>query len=207
MFLNYYPLFAKRSVAFTLIELIVVIAIIAVLAAIIAPNAFKAIEKSKVARMASDLKSIKQSVLSFYSDTGQWPVNANGTTYTWISGSHPLLVDTGVVGWNGPYLEKQAKSPTWTGTLSPGCGTPGLYYTQWYNGGWAGTYYGDFDLDKNGSYEVNTGHSISVFPLPADIRKNLNIIFDNDNSDSDMTGVLKVSSGCGGILTFYTGTI
>jgi len=37
----------RRS--FTLIELIVVIAIIAILAAIIAPNAFRAIEKAKVA--------------------------------------------------------------------------------------------------------------------------------------------------------------
>ncbi|NCC82098.1 MAG: prepilin-type N-terminal cleavage/methylation domain-containing protein [Clostridia bacterium] len=38
----------KNKKGFTLVELLVVIAIIAILAAVVAPNAFKAIEKSKV---------------------------------------------------------------------------------------------------------------------------------------------------------------
>ena len=42
---------------FTLIELIVVISIIAVLSAIIAPNAFRAIEKSKITKALSDIKT------------------------------------------------------------------------------------------------------------------------------------------------------
>ena len=58
---------------FTLIELIVVIAIIAILAAIIAPNAFRAIEKSKIAKTQEDLKAIKTGVMALYSDTGKFP--------------------------------------------------------------------------------------------------------------------------------------
>ncbi|SHJ08964.1 prepilin-type N-terminal cleavage/methylation domain-containing protein [Desulfofundulus thermosubterraneus] len=42
--------FSKNEKDFTLVELLVVIAIISILAAIIAPNAFKAVEKAKVAR-------------------------------------------------------------------------------------------------------------------------------------------------------------
>jgi prepilin-type N-terminal cleavage/methylation domain-containing protein len=42
--------------AFTLIELIVVIAIIAILAAIVAPNAFRAIEKAKVAKIEAKVE-------------------------------------------------------------------------------------------------------------------------------------------------------
>jgi prepilin-type N-terminal cleavage/methylation domain-containing protein len=192
--------------AFTLIELIVVIAIIGVLAAIIAPNAFKAIEKAKTARMVSDLKGLKSAILSFYADTGQWPVYVNSTTYTWIDTGHPLLRSPGINGWDGPYVEKTARAPSWVGSVSSGCGTPGLYYTQWYNGGWAGTYYGDFDIDKNGSYEINTGHSLSVFPIPATVRKGVNAALDGDYLDSDMTGTVKVSSGCSGIITYYAGS-
>ncbi|MBE3588244.1 MAG: prepilin-type N-terminal cleavage/methylation domain-containing protein [Thermoanaerobacteraceae bacterium] len=58
---------------FTLVELLVVIAIIGILAAIIAPNAFKAIEKSKVAAAEADYKSIKAAALNFYTDIGKWP--------------------------------------------------------------------------------------------------------------------------------------
>jgi general secretion pathway protein G len=55
---------------FTLIELIVVIAIIAILAAIITPNAFMAIEKSKVSRIVADCKSIRTAAYNMFADTG-----------------------------------------------------------------------------------------------------------------------------------------
>ena len=50
---------ARDRRGFTLVELLVVIAIIGILAAIIAPNAFKAIEKGKVAAAEADYKAIK----------------------------------------------------------------------------------------------------------------------------------------------------
>ncbi|MDD2702767.1 MAG: type II secretion system protein, partial [Candidatus Omnitrophica bacterium] len=71
---------------FTLIELIVVIAIISVLSAIIAPNAFRAIEKAKLARVEADAKAIKTAAFSMYADTGMWP----GSNWSDDSAADPL---------------------------------------------------------------------------------------------------------------------
>ncbi len=68
----------KRS--FTLIELIVVIAIIAILAAIIAPNAFKAIEKARVAKTIADLKALKGAITALYADTSKFILGCNAFT-------------------------------------------------------------------------------------------------------------------------------
>lgn len=97
----------KRQKGFTLVELLVVIAIIAILAAVIAPNAFKAIEKSKVSAAISDYKALKTATLSYYSDTGLWPAdNANASGF--------VNTDS-VTGWNGPYLEKWPGKNPWGG--------------------------------------------------------------------------------------------
>ncbi|MFD3158187.1 type II secretion system protein GspG [Haloimpatiens sp. FM7330] len=97
---------------FTLVELLVVIAIIAILAAVIAPNAFKAIEKSKVSAAETDYKAIKTASLSYYSDTGKWPANATAS-----SGfvTKPTNAPT---GWNGPYMEKWPTRNPWGGSYT-----------------------------------------------------------------------------------------
>ncbi|WP_027626690.1 type II secretion system protein GspG [Clostridium lundense] len=105
----------KVKKGFTLVELLVVIAIIAILAAIIAPNAFKAIEKSKVATAESDYKAIKTAALSYYADTGDWPKGQ--------SNNDPNLVDEPSEEslkkvWNGPYLEKWPTKNPWGGTYT-----------------------------------------------------------------------------------------
>ena len=103
-----------RYKGFTLIELIVVIAIIAILASIIAPNAFRAIEKSKIARVAQDSKVIKTAAYAMYGDTGMWPGS------NWNDDPLDPLMDSaqgeGFVfkgtkanmsaSWDGPYLSK-----------------------------------------------------------------------------------------------------
>jgi general secretion pathway protein G len=103
-----------KTEGFTLIELIVVIAIIAILAAIVAPNAFRAIEKSKISQMIADFRSLRTSFLALYADVGQFP--REGGSY----GSNPRVADTDLLqpvkynssqGWDGPYIEKEPFNP------------------------------------------------------------------------------------------------
>ncbi|MFD3158184.1 prepilin-type N-terminal cleavage/methylation domain-containing protein [Haloimpatiens sp. FM7330] len=100
---------------FTLVELLVVIAIIAILAAIIAPNAFKAIEKSKVDKIVGDCKAIESATLNHYADTGEWPrFDGGGSTNS--KGFFQNHGD-GLSNWDGPYLERWPKNPFNAGNL------------------------------------------------------------------------------------------
>jgi general secretion pathway protein G len=104
-----------KNSAFTLIELIVVIAIIAILAAVIAPNAFRAVEKAKIARAAGDMKAIKTAAMAFYGDTGTWPLRhisddrrSGGAGF--INNSDGYSNNT-FTTWDGPYLTKWPINP------------------------------------------------------------------------------------------------
>ena len=95
-----------KDKSFTLIELIVVIAIIAILAAIVAPNAFKAIEKSRISGLEGDYRNMKTGAMSYYSDTSNWPANNNTTGF---------IQNDGTTSWAGPYLEKWPSRDAWGG--------------------------------------------------------------------------------------------
>ncbi|NHM27798.1 prepilin-type N-terminal cleavage/methylation domain-containing protein [Desulfofundulus sp. TPOSR] len=109
----------RNNRGFTLVELLVVIAIIGILAAIIAPNAFKAIEKGKVAAAEADYKAIKAAALNAYTDTGLWAPSSDS------AGEDPGLVNASEwenppsnFGWNGPYLERWPSKNPWGGTYT-----------------------------------------------------------------------------------------
>ncbi|PHJ36825.1 general secretion pathway protein G [Desulforamulus profundi] len=126
---------------FTLVELLVAIAIIGVLAAVITPNAFRAVEKSKIARAVADLKAIKGAAMAYYADTGTFPPNddnyAGGPTGNSYRGIDFLKNQNNVDGWNGPYLEKWPEAQYWAGNHG------GTYQ-------WQGVYnYGSTPLDFN----------------------------------------------------------
>lgn len=120
----------KSSTGFTLIELIVVIAVIGILAAIVMPNAFKAIEKSKVAKAIEDVKSITKASMGFRADTGLWPGSqwgvmpgdplspaAYGEGFVAAPAVHSgnaqqmAAAQTMISTWDGPYLEKWGMTP------------------------------------------------------------------------------------------------
>lgn len=62
-----------RSGGFTLIELLIVVAIIGIVAAIAVPAMLSAVEKSRITRIAADLKSFETGFTSFSIDMGEWP--------------------------------------------------------------------------------------------------------------------------------------
>lgn len=96
----------KNKKGFTLVELLVVIAIIAILAAVVAPNAFKAIEKSKVTAIEADYRAVKTATLVYYSDIGQWPgTPATPATAEDDPGFVVASIHNAAAGWNGPYLD------------------------------------------------------------------------------------------------------
>lgn len=184
----------KTANGFTLIELIVVIAVIGILAAIIAPNAFKAIEKAKIARTSADMKTIKTSVLNYYADTGRWPACHYINTI-----NSPLLTNDGVVGWNGPYLEKIAMSPLSRQPAVGGCPVFGYYYV-WWNRSSSGTYSCYFDLDGDGTPEITDGISVCVYGLASMTETTkLDAVFDPPGSLGE-TGMMNAHfPSCGGL--------
>jgi type II secretion system protein G len=97
---------------FTLVELLVVIAIIAILSAVVAPNAFKAIEKSKVSRTLNDMKVFKSAALQYYADVGYFPNDVNEG----IDPGFGQAPSKETKGWNGPYLDfPLSKATAWGG--------------------------------------------------------------------------------------------
>lgn len=106
---------------FTLVELLVVIAIIGILAAVIAPNAFKAVEKGKVAAAEADYKAIKSAALNYYTDTGVWPVDGSddvGFVTKPTTSTSPAVTAEVSNAWNGPYLERWPSKSAWGGSIS-----------------------------------------------------------------------------------------
>jgi general secretion pathway protein G len=177
---------------FTLVELLVVIAIIGILAAVIAPNAFRAVEKSKISRTVSDLKAIKGAAMAYYADTGVFPPNddsypggAQGHGYR---GTDFLTNRNGTPGWDGPYLEKWPEATYWAGTHG------GTYQ-------WQGVYsYNGIPLDFNGDdmadpcAELNFGDSGFTDEQIAGIVLEIDRTLDDGNLGTGMFRYRPVSS-------------
>ena len=169
--------------AFTLIELLVVIAIIAILAAIVAPNAFRAIEKAKVAKLISDLKAFKTAALAYYADTGQWPPDDPGGWDTAGEVSFFITGQNQPAGWDGPYLERWP-DPPWHCTFNISQGLP---QSQ-------GTFHGSYDWDNWGS-GATLGVSVSCVPQNAALK------VDRDLDDGNLnTGRVTWQPQVGGFM-------
>ena len=66
--------FINRNDGFTLFEVIIAVALVAIMAVAIAPPLIKNLNEGKVARAQSDAQVIGTSILSFYKDVGDWPM-------------------------------------------------------------------------------------------------------------------------------------
>ena len=186
----------KRKRAFTLIELIVVIAIIAILAAIIAPNAFRAIEKAKIAKVEGDLKAIKTAALAYYADTGRFPPDDDIYIH---QGFHPgrgidfLKNMAGISGWDGPYLERWPNNPYWKAPW----GSQEEGY-QWEGAGPTASF--DFDGDGIADSCVEMGFVELSTQAIADICTKIDKHIDDGNLT---TGIFRLKLPTGGRLAYY----
>ena len=72
----------KRSLAFTLIELLIVVAIIAILAAIAVPNFLGAQTRAKYTRAISDLRTISTALEAYAVDHNKYPLNRKDLFYS-----------------------------------------------------------------------------------------------------------------------------
>jgi prepilin-type N-terminal cleavage/methylation domain-containing protein len=130
------------AAGFTLIELVVVIAIIGILATIVGPNAFKAIEKAKISRMITDVKTLQTASMDYYADIGIWPPDVCpkedpgfeqsdaytnrccGQNYDYLPANYAAIIQS---NWNGPYMDKFPRFTPWAGSYD---------WEYWPGGGW-----------------------------------------------------------------------
>ena len=92
MKLSAYPSAVKRSGGFTLIELLIVIGIIAVLAAMLFPVLGVMQARSHKIQAINDMRNIKTSIISYYSDYRKYPINATqASAANSANGGHDTL--------------------------------------------------------------------------------------------------------------------
>ena len=89
----------KRSVGFTLVELLVVLAILGLLAGLVGPQVMKFLGSSKTKTAKLQLEDLVATLDMYRLETGRYPTNDEGL--------EALVKKPGnAANWNGPYLKK-----------------------------------------------------------------------------------------------------
>lgn len=108
--------------AFTLIELLIVVAIIAILAAIAVPNFLEAQTRSKVARCAADMRSIRTAIESYRVDNNRYPETDLGVANLTQQGCGMLRLTTPMAYISSvptsPFREENIGYPGWPGSAN-----------------------------------------------------------------------------------------
>ncbi len=109
----------NTSRGFTLVELLLVLVILALIGGLVLPGIIGKAEGAKVKAAGSQINRLAMAVESYYLDTGTTPDNLD-----------ELVTESGVDGWNGPYVKPSSLKDPW-----------GREYVYNYPGE-----HGDFDL-------------------------------------------------------------
>jgi general secretion pathway protein G len=102
----------RRSLGFTLLELLVVMVIIGMLAAYVGPRFFAQIGKSEVKATRAQIDALEKALDQYRLDTGRYPTTEQGLAAL-------MAQPAGVSRWTGPYLKKAVPNDPW--------GTPYVY--------------------------------------------------------------------------------
>lgn len=95
----------RRSIGFTLVELLVVLAILGLLAGLVGPRVLSQLDGAKSKTAVVQIKDLEQAVELFKLDVGRFPTSAEGL--------EALVTNPGVNGWNGPYLRRGLPDDPW----------------------------------------------------------------------------------------------
>lgn len=96
----------RRSLGFTLLELLVVIVIIGLLAGLVVPRYFDTVGKSKTKVARAQIDALEKALDQYRLDVGAFPSNEQGLESL-------MLQPTGLAKWQGPYLKKPAPKDPW----------------------------------------------------------------------------------------------
>jgi general secretion pathway protein G len=99
--------FARRTLGFTLLELLVVMVIIGMLAGFVAPKFFAQIGKSEVKTARAQLDALEKALDQYRLDNGHYPTTEQGLA---ALNERPA----GETKWSGPYLKKAVPADPWT---------------------------------------------------------------------------------------------
>tara|TARA_R110002049_G_scaffold17416_23_gene67832 strand:+ start:1558 stop:1983 length:426 start_codon:yes stop_codon:yes gene_type:complete len=95
----------RRSIGFTLVELLVVLAILGLLAGLVGPRVLSQLDGAKSKTAVVQIKDLEQAVEIYKLDVGRFPTSDEGLD--------ALVSDPGVNGWNGPYLRRGLPDDPW----------------------------------------------------------------------------------------------
>lgn len=107
--MTYTALKMRKSLGFTLLELLVVVAIIGLLAAYVGPRYFTQIGRSEQAVAKSQIEGFAKALHTYRIDVGQYPSTQEGLAALMAP---PASVSTSGK-WRGPYLEKPVPMDPW----------------------------------------------------------------------------------------------
>jgi general secretion pathway protein G len=88
---------------FSLLGVIVVLAVLAILAAVITPMYFRQLMEARERATTAELLQIEEGLVAFFEDLGRFPTDAEGLS--------ALVVDPGLTGWQGPYINLEHEEP------------------------------------------------------------------------------------------------
>lgn len=95
----------RRSIGFTLVELLVVLAILGLLAGLVGPRVLSQLDGAKSKTALVQIKDLEQAAELYKLDVGRFPSGSEGLD--------ALVTNPNVPGWNGPYLRRGLPNDPW----------------------------------------------------------------------------------------------